>query len=83
MYSENPSRTQTCQRALLLHWPTFSKNIQMNYAFLPGVEVLLHLALSPSPARLKFYIFLDWEEDFLMGFMKLDFPSSPKDSFNC
>lgn len=55
----------------------------MNYAFLPGVEVLLHLALSPSLARLKFYIFLDWEEDFLMGFMKLDFPSSPKDIFNC
>lgn len=69
---------------LLLHWPTFSKKTsRWTMHFFLALRGTLHLALSPSPARFKFYIFLDWEEDFLMGFMKLDFPSSPKDIFNC
>lgn len=54
----------------------------MNYAFLPGIELLLHLALSPSLARLMTLSFTfsltGREEDFLVGIMELDCPSSPK-----
>lgn len=90
VYSEHPSRTQTRQRAPtspLAHF--YQEDIQINYAFLPGTELLFTFsskALSSKTHDLSFttYSLTRREEDFLkIDCMKLDFPSSPKDIFKC